>query len=268
MTEIERLQMNANQANSDFVAIKGKIVEKGVEVAEGTRTAEYASKVDEVYEKGKQAQYDEFWDTIQNNGKRVFYKFAFCYWMYEYIRPKHKVTTVDGDIQSMFLGASKLKKVEKEYFSFSPTSTRSNNYMFLSCTSLLIIEDIGLFPCQYNYGTFQNCQSLHTIEAFRVSEDSIFDSTFLNCFSLENLTIEGTIGQKGLNLQYSTKLSKASWISIINALSSTATGKSITGSLESVKRAFETSAGAMDGDASAEWLGRIADKANWTINLI
>jgi hypothetical protein len=159
--------------------------------------------------------------------------------MYEYIRPKHKVTTVDGDIQSMFSSASKLKKVEKEYFSFSPTSTSSNNYMFLACTSLLIIEDIGLFPCQYNYGTFQGCQSLHTIEAFRVSEDSMFDSTFRNCFSLENLTIEGTIGQNGFNVQWSTKLTHDSLMSIINALkdnSGTDTWNTITLGAENIAK--------------------------------
>lgn len=221
----------------------------------------------EGFEAGKKSQYDEFWDTIQNNGKRVFYKFAFYYWMYEYIRPKHKVTTMDGDIQSMFSSASKLKKVEKEYFSFSPTSTSSNNYMFLACTSLLIIEDIGLFPCQYNYGTFQGCQSLHTIEAFRVSEDSMFDSTFRNCFSLENLTIEGTIGQNGFNVQWSTKLSKASWVSIMTAASTTAS-ITITGSLVSVNKAFETSTGANDGSTSPEWLALKAARPTVSVSLI
>ena len=55
----ESLETNVGQTNADFQAIKNKIVEKGVEVAEETRTAEYASKVDEVYEKGKQSMIDE-----------------------------------------------------------------------------------------------------------------------------------------------------------------------------------------------------------------
>ena len=52
MTIRERLNMNVKQVNSDLQDIKSKIIEKGVEIAEGTRTAEYADKVDEVYEKG------------------------------------------------------------------------------------------------------------------------------------------------------------------------------------------------------------------------
>lgn len=49
------LQENIRRVNSDFQAIKAKIVEKGVEVADGTKTSEYASKVDAVYEAGKKA---------------------------------------------------------------------------------------------------------------------------------------------------------------------------------------------------------------------
>jgi hypothetical protein len=116
--------------------------------------------------------------------------------------------------------------------------------------------------------SFASCISLHTIAKITVDENTIFKGTFDGCTAIENLTIGGIIGQDGFNVQWSKKLSKASWISIINALSATATGKSITGSLESVQRAFETSAGAMDGDASAEWLNLIASKSNWTINLV
>ena len=46
------LETNIRQANADFVAIKNKIVEHGVEIAAGTRTADYAQKVDAVYEAG------------------------------------------------------------------------------------------------------------------------------------------------------------------------------------------------------------------------
>jgi hypothetical protein len=49
------LEQNIRQVNSDFQAIKAKIIEKGVDIADGTRTAEYASKIDEVYEAGKSA---------------------------------------------------------------------------------------------------------------------------------------------------------------------------------------------------------------------
>lgn len=209
---------------------------------------------------GGKGYYDKFWDALQNYGERVEYRFAFYQWAAEYIRPKYKVTTVGGDIQSIFAGASKLKKVEKEYFSFSPTSTGSNNYMFLSCTSLLIIEDIGLFANTNNYGTFQGCFSLHTIEVFRVSEDSVLDNAFLNCLALENITIEGTIG-KNIDFKSCTKLSKASIANVIDHLSTTASGKTATFSKTAVETAFGSTTG-------AEWTALKATRSNWTISLV
>jgi len=55
MTIIEKLSMNVRQANSDFAAIKNKIIEKGVDVPDGTPTSDYGLKVDEVFEAGKQS---------------------------------------------------------------------------------------------------------------------------------------------------------------------------------------------------------------------
>ena len=49
------LDVNIEQVDADFTSIKEKIIEKGVDVAKGTKTSEYASKVDEVYAKGQAA---------------------------------------------------------------------------------------------------------------------------------------------------------------------------------------------------------------------
>ena len=91
---------------------------------------------------------------------------------------------------------------------------------------------------------------------------------FTNCFQLQNLTIEGIIGQNGFNVQWSTKLSKASITSIINALSETTSGLTVTLSKTAVNNAFETSAGAADGSTSEEWTTLEGTKTNWTISLV
>lgn len=284
MTEIERLQMNANQANSDFVAIKGKIVEKGVEVADGTRTAEYASKVDEVYEKGKKAQYDEFWDSYQGNGKRRNYQYAFAgndgstysAWTDVTFKPKYDIILgagfsgtntfwncqVSNIAEALENQGVKLDTSLCGFMSQIFQGAKTKRIPEINCSHVMDYSPNGL------HYTFRDCSLLETIDKLIVTENLVFSTTFNGCTNLKEVTFEGVIGQDGLNLQWSTKLSKASWISIIDALSSTATGKSITGSLESVKRAFKTSAGAMDGDSSAEWLNLIASKSNWTINLV
>jgi hypothetical protein len=66
------------------------------------------------------------------------------------------------------------------------------------------------------------------------------------------------IGQKNFNVHWSPKLSKASIESIINALSSTTSGLTVTISKTAKEAAF----------TSAEWSALIATKSNWTISLV
>ena len=95
-----------------------------------------------------------------------------------------------------------------------------------------------------------------------------FNSVFLNAHSLKNVVFLGSIANGGLDLQWSTQLSKASITSLINALSETTSALSVTLSRTAVNAAFETSAGAKDGVSSAEWATLIATKPNWTISLV
>ena len=63
-------------------------------------------------------------------------------------------------------------------------------------------------------------------------------------------------------------LNKANTTSVINALSTTATGQTLTLKLSAVNTAFETSAGAGDGSTSAEFAALVATKTNWTITMV
>lgn len=219
---------------------------------------------------GGRGFYDEFWDAVQANGTRTDYSRAFVNWNCEYIRPKHKVKPPASQIIEMFAKNATLKAVEKEYFDLSqiPSGIHNANYMCAECTSLLIFEDIGMPSMANNSEIWRNCVSLHTIEKYRVSENSLYSETFKNCPDLENLTIEGVIGQRYFNLQWSKKLSKASITSVIDHLSATTSGLTVTLSKTAVNKAFETSSGANDGDTSKEWLNLIATKNNWTISLL
>lgn len=64
------------------------------------------------------------------------------------------------------------------------------------------------------------------------------------------------------------KLSKPSITSIINCLSTTTSGLTVTLSKTAVNNAFETSEGVADGSTSQEWLNLVATKTNWTISLV
>ena len=115
---------------------------------------------------------------------------------------------------------------------------------------------------------FNGCSKLTTIPQLDTSNGTNFGNMFYGCSALTNLTIAGSINTSGMNLKSATKLSKASITSVVNALSASASGKSITFSKTAIDSAFETSSGAADGSTSDEWLNLIATKSNWTISLI
>ena len=217
---------------------------------------------------GGKSFYDEFWDNFQNYGKRGIYSFAFRASGFEYIRPKYKIVpNVVDSVGSMFRGSEKLKKIEAAYFDFSqlPYSTYvsgAHHYTFNACFALEEIEDVGLSPI-YSYSqTFSWDTKLHTIAKITVDENTGFDNAFYRCDALVNLTIAGVIGNNGFNVQWSTKLSKASITSIINALSSTTSGLTVTLSKTAVNNAF------VGGSTGEEWLNLIATKSNWNISLV
>ena len=263
MTTLEKLNMNVKQVNSDFQAIKNKIVANGVDVADGTRTAEYAAKVDEVYEAGKKSQYDEFWDAYQREGKRVSYQyggFGGEGWTDETYKPKYPVRPVYA--YQMYTGC-----MMTEVLNVDTSLANALGQLFYVCHNLIrvgVISTVSVEPIADSLSyAFARCEKLVTIDKIIVNENVVFSTTtFYNSTSLENLIIEGTIGQNGFNVQWSTKLSKASIISIINALSTTTSGLSVTLSKTAVNNAFD------GGSEGAEWLALRATKSNWTISLV
>ena len=134
---------------------------------------------------------------------------------------------------------------------------------------------------------FRGCGKLQTIEGFKInpqaiahaSEDTsenypmkglknVWDETFEWCHELVDLEMTGENKWTGLNLRWCKKLSKKSILNVINTLSATTEGLNVTLSKTAVNKAFETSSGANDGSASAEWKTLIAEREkNWVINL-
>lgn len=217
---------------------------------------------------GGRGFYDEFWDSLQDYGNKKDYRSAFTESGFEYIRPKYKIVP-SGSISSICYSCKKLKAIEKEYFDFSNISTTAKSeYTFFYCRDLTEFPDLGV-PTQISYaGWWQACASLKTIEIVRVNENTAsFAAAFLNCYALENVTFEGII-LKSIAFQQASKLSKASITNVIEHLSDTASGQTVSFTQIAVNKAFETSAGANDGSTSAEWNALISTKSNWTVSLV
>lgn len=210
---------------------------------------------------GMQTEYDRFWDDFQKGGSRNAYPYAFTNWDGEYIKPKYKIAPTSGGMSQMFYSNTKLKKIEAKYFDFSnlPAATYASAdlyYTFQFCSNLEEIEDVGI-SVNFFTGTFHGCGKLHTIAKLRVNENTQFSTNpFHSCFALEEIRFEGTIG-KSLDIHWSTKLSMPSLASIVNALSKTASGQSIT--LPTTARQTYD-----DATVAGRWDELVAEYPNWS----
>ena len=228
--------------------------------------------VSEGYDSGAKHEFDKFWDGFQDYGTRTDYAWAFRRWNADYIRPKYKVKNLSLKSDSLFQH-SRVKKIEAAYFDLSGIDTLTGMQygptyaMFNACIQLEEIEDINIPAVDY-YATWYNCTALKKIAVIRCASGKKFTSAFVGCSALEDVTFIGTLDTNGLVLSDSPKLSKASIESVINVLSSTASGKTVTLSKAAVNKAFETSTDANDGSTSAEWASLIGTKSNFTISVI
>ena len=219
------LRMNISQANADFQAIKNKIIERGVEVVDGTPTSNYSAKVDEVYEAGRKSEYDEFWDALQNNGSRTDYYYGFCgySWTAKTFKPKYdlKGTRFMNTffVTNLFSG-SLIEILDKcgVVIDTSKATLIQNMFGYSGVSDVPHIDFSGLT----NYGVgdmFNQCTNLKKIDKLTLKEGVYFGSgAFNNCSSLEEIEFAGVLSTNNLNLQWSPKLTHDSLVSLINCL--------------------------------------------------
>jgi hypothetical protein len=199
------------------------------------------------YEKGKAEggggssgiDYNTFWDTFQNKGGTLVYLYAFAYDKFndETYNPKYAIRCSNANTaaDNMFYNNTLITDTKV------PIAVNGSSGLRLQ----------NAFAC---YGTGK-VSALETIRELVVTENTTYASTFLNCKVLKNITITGTIGND-FNIIYSP-LTKASIMSIFNALSTTATGKTCSLKKTAVNAAFTT----------AEWKALTDTKPNWTFTL-
>ena len=85
---------------------------------------------------------------------------------------------------------------------------------------------------------------------------------------MESVTFEGVIGNN-ISFANSPALNKESIVSVIRALSDSASGQSVTFSLEAVDNAFYDADGeGAVGSESLAWQLLIDTKPNWTVTLV
>lgn len=249
------------RAKSDLDAVHNAGVEEG--------------KAKGGYNEGFEDAYDSFWDAVQQNGNRTDYADAFVWWGCEDLNPKYKIVPTYGSnaARGMIYRNPNLKRLYSKDFDLSQLpnpSSASVDYTFSLCSSLEVVEDIGLPAVKTLQYSFVNNAALKQVDVIRVAKETIVKDLLRSCPELVTVNIEGTIGQTGINLQESKKLSRASIESIIRALSDEASGQSITFSKAAVDEAFAWYIGGnkVEGSVSGAWTGLKDSKSNWAITLV
>lgn len=178
---------------------------------------------DEVYEKGKKDEYDKFWDAFQDYGKKTFYQYAFYAWN-DGFYPKYDIKPEGGLASAFFL--NKIKGDMKQRLidcgvEFNTSLVNNMSSSFQACYGLTVAPILDLSSMGGNSlgNTFFNCINLTEASFVNMQAKTRFSNTFFACEKLEKLSIDGVIGQAGFDVKDCKKLTKASLLSILKALS-------------------------------------------------
>lgn len=215
------------------------------------------------FEAGKAEEYDRFWGAYLSrvNGYNSMFTFAGTAWDDETFCPPYgAIINANGLAYYMFTSTriKDLKGIlQKRNVTLNFSKCTSCAYLFQNAatTHIGVVSTLNASDVRY---AFERCLNLKSVDLLELKPDGsqLIDHMFRNCTALESVNISGAIGNN-ISFQQSTKLSKVSIISIINALSDSATGKTATFSKTAKESAF----------TAEEWAVLIGTKPNWTIAL-
>ena len=193
---------------------------------------------------GKQEERNAFWDVLQNYGNEdgAVYYYAFTYNQYN-----------DDTYNPL-------------YDIICSTGTRPGQCLFFNNTVITDTKVPITVKGNSALSMFSGASSLVTIRKLTVNKNTELTTIFRDCDSLVNLTMGGTIGQN-VDIHWSENLNKKSIESIINALSASESGLTVTFSKTAVNKAFGID---IDDESTwtFEWLELRGTKSKWTFNYV
>lgn len=180
-----------------------------------------AEAIPEVYDKGKQAEYDHFWDNYQDYGKKSNYEYSFsgATWVKEIFKPKYDMKPTSGaegmfqnsDINVDLVEHLNVLGVELD---ISKATGISKVFQKTEFTRLGLIDTTNVTAATQ---LFNSSEYLVTIDTLKCKYTNTWSSAFTGCSALVNITIDGEIG-KAIDFSACKKLSHDSLMSIINHL--------------------------------------------------
>lgn len=183
-----------------------------------------AENEQKVFDAGKRAEYDAFWDAVQENGSRTNYQLAFsgCLWRNETFKPKYDMRP--NNAERMFhttnIGGDLVEILENLGVVIDTSKSTILNQMFSYASKITHVGVIHTEKAPTLVMMFYATDSLVTVDKLILKDDGSqnLDNAFFNAKELKNITIEGKIGHSSLSLGTAPKLTHESLLSFINAL--------------------------------------------------
>lgn len=215
-----------------------------------------ADNEQKVFDAGKQAEYDAFWDSYQLDGLSRSHvgRFAGSGWNDITFKPKYDlIMAYNGMVRTFsYSHIEDLRGILEKQGVVLDTSAGGNMTNMCEQSWITRFPILDISKQNSGYAIFVACSRLKSIQKLKVKDDGttpIGSNMFQGCTELEDIEeIEGVIGVNGFDVHWSTKLSKASHVNIINALSATTTGLTVTFSKTAVNNAF-----GIDVDDESTW---------------
>lgn len=184
--------------------------------------------IDAVYDAGKQAEQDRFWDEYQKNGERVAYNSAFFgqYWGDGCFQPKYDMRPTNANLMFQECWVTDLAGILKErgvVLDLSNcTSMKMAFYWCKKMTNIPTVDTTATTDDSANgtfYYLFGSDSALKSIEKIilKQSGEQEFNNTFSGCSALREVRFEGVIG-RSLNIQGVAGISVESLKSAISCL--------------------------------------------------
>ena len=255
------IQIPITENGTTTLLTAGKYCDRNIDV-----NVNVAGGTSDRYEEGKQAEYDAFWNIYQQNGDRTYYRYGFSGsgWTADNFNPKYPIA-VSGNAEGAFTffdyqaeDRSNLVDLSPLNIDWSGVSTFTKTFYSANLEDTGFVDTTGSSTLNSTFAS-TGSKGFITKITLKVKASTTYTTPFNSQPHLTDLmfTEDSVIGNSGIDLSDSKLLSKASFQSAINALSSTASGKSITFSKTARENAF----------TDEEWSALVATKTNWTISL-
>ena len=182
-----------------------------------------AENEQKVFDAGKKAEYDAFWDLVQENGNRTNYDFCFAgeAWSVDNFKPKYHIQPTSCQNMFAYWGtySGRIGAIDFRGFPIDFSKSKLVANCFYGNLFVVAVGEINTTSVNGLSNFFSTCPNLHTIEKFVVKEsgENTYYNTFNYCIKLENITFEGVIGND-ISFGDSPLLTHDSLMSIINHL--------------------------------------------------